>query len=108
MIFTSESGLTDPARIPEWDEWYPGHLAAMIGVPGVLAAQRFRLISGEAPPSLAVYTVTSPAVFDSEVYLRTRGMGPFVPVVDRGLHRRNLFAGCDSLREIAVGEVLVV
>ena len=21
MIFTSESGLTDPSRIAEWDEW---------------------------------------------------------------------------------------
>ena len=108
MIFTSESGLTDPARIPEWDEWYLGHLAAMIGVPGVLSAQRFRLVAGEAPPSLAMYTVASPAVFDSEVYLRTRGMGPFIPVVDRSLHRRNLFAGLDAAPEVAGDAVLAV
>jgi RimJ/RimL family protein N-acetyltransferase len=108
MIFTSESGLTDPARVPEWDEWYLGHLAAMIGVPGVLSAQRFRRVEGDAPPSLAVYTVASPAVFESEVYLRTRGMGPFIPVVDRRLHRRNLFAGLEAAPVVKSDAVIAV
>ena len=74
MIFTSESGLTDPGRIPEWDEWYLGHLAAMVAVPGVLSAQRFRALDAGPPPSLAIYSVASPAVFDSDIYLRTRGI----------------------------------
>ena len=93
MIFTSESGLTDPGRIPEWDEWYLGHLAAMVAVPGVLSAQRFRALDAGPPPSLAIYSVATPAVFDSDIYLRTRGMGPFVAAVDERLHRRNLFDG---------------
>jgi hypothetical protein len=108
MIFTSESGLTDPSRLPEWDEWYLGHLAAMAAVPGISSAQRFRALGEGVPPSLAMYTVASPAVFDSEAYRRTRGMGPFVPVVDESLHRRNLFDGLDIAPEIAADSILLV
>ncbi len=108
MIFTSESGLTDPSRIPDWDRWYLGHLAAMAAVPGILSAQRFRALDRGVPPSLAMYTVASPAVFDSETYLRTRGMGEFVPMVDRALHRRNLFDGLDAAPEVAPDGILLV
>lgn len=108
MIFTSESGLTDPSRIPEWDAWYQGHLVAMAAVPGITSAQRFRALDQGPPPSLAMYTVASPAVFDSEIYQRTRGMGPFVPLVDRGLHRRNLFEGLDVAPVVPIGGILLV
>jgi hypothetical protein len=108
MIFTSESGLTDPSRLGEWDEWYLGHLAAMAAVPGITSAQRFRALDDGPPPSLAMYTVASPAVFDSEVYRRTRGMGPFVPVVDERMHRRNLFAGLDVAPELPPSGILLI
>lgn len=108
MIFTSESGLTDPSRIAEWDTWYLGHLAAMAAVPGVGSAQRFRALDDGAPPSLAMYTVASPAVFDSAVYLRTRGMGPFLSVVDERMHRRNLFEGLDAAPDVPAGGILLV
>ena len=108
MIFSSESGLTDPSRIAEWDEWYRGRLAAMAAVPGISSAQRFRALDEGPPPSLAMYTVDSPAVFDSENYLRTRGMGPFAPLVDRRLHRRNLFEGLDAAPEVPIGGILLV
>lgn len=108
MIFISESGLTDPSRLREWDEWYLGHLAAMAAVPGISSAQRFRALGEGVPPSLAMYTVASPAVFDSEDYRRTRGMGPFVPVVDESLHRRNLFDGLDVAPQIAADDILLV
>ena len=108
MIFTSESGLTDPSRLLEWDDWYLGHLAAMAAVPGISSAQRFRALSEGVPPSLAVYTVASPAVFESDAYRRTRGMGPFVPVVDERLHRRNLFEGLDAVPEIPADGILLV
>jgi len=108
MIFTSESGLTDRSRIAEWDEWYRGHLAAMVAVPGITSAQRFRALDEGVPPSLAMYTVASPAVFDSEIYLRARGMGRFVSVVNEALHRRNLFDGLDAAPEVSIGGVLLV
>jgi hypothetical protein len=108
MIFTSESGLTDASRIAEWDRWYLGHLAAMVTVPGITSAQRFRCLDTDPPPSLAMYTVASPAVFDSAVYQRTRGMGSFVPVVDPLLHRRNLFAGLDAAPDVPEGGILLI
>jgi len=108
MIFTSESGLTDANRIAEWDEWYLGHLAAMVAVPGITSAQRFRALDDGRPPSLAMYTVASASVFDSEIYLRTRGMGPFVSVVDERMHRRNLFEGLGAAPEVPTGGILLV
>jgi RimJ/RimL family protein N-acetyltransferase len=108
MIFFSESGLIEPSRRPEWDEWYKGHLAAMAAVPGVLSAQRFAALDRGVPPSLAMYTVTSQAVFEGETYRRTRGMGPWVGLVDGTLHRRNLFDGLDDAPEIPEGGVLAV
>ena len=108
MIFTSESGLTEPSRRDAWDEWYLGHLAAMAAVPGIASAQRFRALDDGPPPSLAMYTVASPAVFQNELYVKVRGMGPFVSVVDESVHRRNLFEGLDEAPRVAVGGILLV
>ena len=108
MIFTSESGLTDPGRLAAWDEWYLGHLAAMVAVPGISSAQRFRALGAGVPPSLAMYSVSSPEVFDGEIYRRTRGMGPFVAVVDELLHRRNLFQGLETAPEAPMTSLLLV
>lgn len=108
MIFTSESALVEPSRREEWDAWYRGHLAAMAAVPGVLSAQRFRALERGVPPSLAMYTVASAAVFDSEIYLRTRGMGPWRGIVDETQHRRNLFDGLASAPEVAETAILLV
>jgi RimJ/RimL family protein N-acetyltransferase len=108
MIFFSESALIEPSRRPEWDEWYKGHLAAMASVPGVLSAQRFAALDPGVPPSLAMYTVTSPAVFDNETYRRVRGMGPWVGLVDETRHHRNLFDGLDAAPEVEPGQILAV
>ena len=108
MIFFSESALVEPSRKPEWDEWYKGHLAGMAAVPGVLSAQRFAALDPGVPPSLAMYTVASPAVFESEPYRRARGMGPWVGLVDESQHRRNLFDGLAAAPPVSGGEVLAV
>jgi len=108
MIFFSESALIEPSRKSEWDEWYKGHLAAMASVPGVLSAQRFAALEPGVPPSLAMYTVTSPAVLESEIYLGVRGMGPWVGLVDETQHRRNLFDGLDVAPAVEAGQVLAV
>lgn len=108
MIFISESGLLDPSRIAEWDAWYRGHLAAMAAVPGISSAQRFRALDDGPPPSLAMYTAASPAVFDSAIYRRTRGMGPFLAVVNERRHRRNLFDGLDAAPDVPMTGTLLV
>lgn len=108
MIFTSQSGLTDASKLPEWGAWYLGHLEAMTTVPGIDSAQRFWTDEPGHPPNLAMYTVASPAVFESEIYLRVRGMGPWVPLIDRRYYRRNLFDGLDRAPEVAPGQILLV
>lgn len=108
MIFTSQSGLLDPSRAGEWDSWYEGHLAAMAAVPGIGSAQRLIATGEGPPPSLALYTVASPAVFDSETYLRTRGMGPWRELIDPRHYRRNLFDGLETAPEVPAYGILLV
>ncbi len=108
MIFTSQSGITDESKLAEWGAWYLGHLEAMAAVPGVGSAQRFWAIEPGPPPNLAMYSITSPAVFESEIYLRTRGMGEWVPLIDRRYYRRNLFDGLDVAPTVAPDQILVV
>jgi hypothetical protein len=108
MIFTSQSGLTDPARESDWDAWYLEHLRVMTTVPGISSAQRFRVETGAHPPSLATYTIASPDVFADPYYQRVRGMGEFVPLIDRRWYRRNLFDGLDAAPDVPDGAVLIV
>jgi hypothetical protein len=108
MIFTSQSGLTDTSRSALWDAWYLGHLEAMAAVPGIGSAQRFAALAAGPPPSLAMYSIASPAVFDSAIYLRTRGMGPWQPLIDPRHYRRNLFEGLDRAPVVAPDAILVV
>src|SRR5258707_3324696 len=112
MIFTSQSGLTDPTREAAWDDWYLGHLDAMVGVPGIGSAQRFQALPSPGPaippPSLAMYSIASPAVFESEIYLRTRGMGPWKALIDPLHYRRNLFESLDEAPVPRPADILVL
>lgn len=108
MIFTSQSGITDPSKLAQWGEWYVGHLEAMTSVPGIDSAQRFWTDAPGHPPNLAMYTIAAPAVFESEIYLRVRGMGEWVPLIDRRYYQRNLFDGLDVAPVVAPDQILVV
>jgi hypothetical protein len=108
MIFMSQSGITAPQRQVEWDQWYVAHLQLMLTVNGITSAQRFRLLQGDNAPSLALYTVAAPEVFDDPYYLCIRGMGTWLPLVDRRHYRRNLFAGLDAAPEVPATDVLLV
>jgi hypothetical protein len=108
MIFMSQSGLTEPAREADWDAWYIEHLRIMASVQGVDSAQRFKTATPGHPPSAAMYTMRSAGVFQDPYYLSIRGLGEFLPLIDRRYYRRNLFAGLDQAPEVAAGEVLLV
>ena len=108
MIFMSQSGMTEPARQAEWDQWYTTHLQVMLTVNGINSAQRFKLMQGDNAPSLAMYTVTSPEVFQDPYYLRIRGMGEWLLLIDRRYYRRTLFAGLDTAPDVSEGQVLLV
>lgn len=108
MLFMSQSGLTDAKRQAEWDQWYLAHVRVMLTVDGIDSAQRFTLIQGDKALSLALYTITTPEVFQDPSYLRIRGMGEWLPLIDRRHYRRNLFAGLDTAPDVAEADVLLV
>ena len=85
MIFTSQSGLIDPSRNSQWDVWYLEHLRVMVSVNGIESAQRFKTTTANYSPSLAMYSMESPAVFEDPYYLSIRGLGEFRAAIDQRL-----------------------
>lgn len=108
MIFMSQSGLLDRAREGEWDTWYVEHLRIMETVDGIDSARRFKTSSPDWPPSLAMYTIRSAAVFDDPYYQKIRGMGEWLPLIDKRYYRRNLFEGLDAAPIVPAGSLLWV
>ena len=108
MIFMSQSGITDSTRESDWDAWYEEHLAIMATVPGIASAQRFKTKTAGWSPSLAMYSVASADVFNDPYYLSVRGMGEWLPLIDRTHYKRNLFDGAEFAPEIGEGEFLLV
>jgi hypothetical protein len=104
----SQSGLTDPARESEWDRWYVAHLQLMSTVPGIGSTQRFKISATGHPPSLAVYSVVSELVFSDPYYLSVRGMGDWLPLIDRRFYKRNLFSGAERAPSVAQADVLLL
>ena len=108
MIFMSQSGLTDPRRATDWDAWYVEHLRIMLTVPGISSAQRFVTDSPDYSPSLAMYTIAGAEVFDDPYYRSVRGLGEWLPLVDRRHYKRNLFSGLDRAPAVAAAAFLLV
>ena len=108
MIFMSQSGLSDPTREQDWDAWYVEHLRIMLTVPGISSAQRFKTDAPGYSPSLAMYTIASAEVFGDPYYQSVRGMGDWLPLIQKQHYRRNLFEGLDAAPDVAGDCVLVV
>lgn len=108
MIFMSQSGLSDPDREKDWDAWYAEHLHIIVTVPGISSAQRFKTARPGHPPSLAMYTVASAEVFGDPYYQSVRGMGDWLPLIDKRYYRRNLFEGLETAPDVPDDCVLIV
>ncbi|MGQ0752369.1 MAG: hypothetical protein ACT4PS_17725 [Betaproteobacteria bacterium] len=104
----SQSGLTDATRMAEWDAWYVEHLRLMATVPGIYSAQRFKTETDGCSPSLAMYGIAGPEVFKDPYYLSVRGMGEWLPLIDRRYYKRNLFSGLDRAPSVRADQVLLV
>ncbi len=108
MIFISQTGVTDSTREAQLDQWYLEHLRIMATVPGISTAQRFKTGTPGFPPSLAIYSVASAAVFDDPYYLSVRGMGEWLPLIDRRHYRRNLFEGLEHAPVVMDGAQMLI
>jgi hypothetical protein len=93
----------------EWSAWYNENLKVLLAVPGFRSAQRFRNV-GESPRYLAIYTVDSAAVFQTQVYIDAGGNGAnsarFRPAYQ--MWKRNLFDGNAPALEVDVRQFLLV
>ncbi|WP_460159140.1 sugar ABC transporter [Pseudomonas sp. S1_H07] len=102
MIYTVERNYAEPASEAEWNAFYSlEKLPALISVSGFSSSQRFKALSDNCPAYLALHSVDTPAVLQSDEY-RQKGGGNFSRwqshITD---WRRNLYAGLD--RAVAVG-----
>ena len=93
MIYMVDHVYADPATEREWHEWYAGYLSKLLSVPGLRTAQRFKALAHTPSRYLAMYSIDSADVYDSEPYKRIGGGGSqsarFHPAYQ--LWTRNLF-----------------
>ena len=108
MIFNSQSGITDNSRAADWDAWYLEHLRLMASVPGVSSAQRFKTDNPKSSPSLAIYSFVSADIFKDPYYQSVRGLGEFLPLIDKRWYKRNLFEGLEFAPVVADDHVMLV
>ncbi len=108
MIFISQSGLLDNSRAADWDVWYLEHLRLMASVPGVSSAQRFKTDNPMSSPSLAIYSFVSADVFQDPYYQSVRGLGEFLPLIDKRWYKRNLFSGLDHAPVVGEAQCMLV
>lgn len=93
----------------EWSDWYNSNLNVLLSVPGFRSAQRFRN-AGDSPRYLAIYTVDSPAVFQTQTYINAGGNGAnsvrFRPAYQ--LWQRNLFDTSERAVDVPMHQFLLV
>ncbi|WDU63132.1 sugar ABC transporter [Pseudomonas poae] len=109
MIYTVECNYADPASEAEWNGFYSlEKLPALISVSGFSSSQRFKALSGTCPVYLALHSVDTPAVLQSDEY-RQKGGGNFSRwqshITD---WKRNLYAGPDRVVAVGANEFLLV
>jgi len=109
MIYTVECNYAEPASEAEWNAFYSlEKLPALISVSGFSSSQRFKALSGDCPAYLALHSVDTLAVLQSEEY-HQKGGGNFSRwqshITD---WKRNLYAGLDRIVAVGADELLLV
>src|SRR5919197_6763770 len=82
--------LSDPPPGEEaaFNEWYQGHAAARLTVPGILNARRYKATGADGPRYMAFYDLESTAALQRPEYKNIatdadRQMMPRLPLLDR-------------------------
>ena len=110
MIYMVDHVYADPTTEPAWHEWYAGYLQKLVAVPGIDTAQRFRAIGCAPPRYLAMYSIASPDVYESDAY-RNMGGGGSQSVRFHGAYgmwTRNLFEGASRAPAVRDGQRVLV
>jgi len=109
MIYMVQHVFANPALEQAWNEWYARYVHVLVAVPGIHTGQRFRAVDTIEPCYMAMYTVESAAVFQSEVYLKSGGGGTASARFRPGYKAwtRNLRAGA-AAPAVGAGQRLLV
>ena len=113
MIYTVEQCINEPLSDEEWSQW-SGEMKPvpmLMAVKGFTSAQRFKGINDVLAPSIAVYSVVSADVLNSDDYFQNaRGGNLGSPRWKPRMKYwyRNLFSGMERAPGVPKGSVLVV
>ena len=92
FVYIVRCNFTDPAKEQAWNAWYSGpKIEQMLAKPYFLTCQRFRLASGTGRNYLALWTVQSPAAFETVEYTSDWGFSEWAPYITDW--SRDLFDG---------------
>jgi hypothetical protein len=100
----------DAATEPAWHDWYAGYLQKLVSVPGIDSAQRFRALGCSPPRYLAMYSVASADVYESDAYRNMGGGGSQSARFHHAyrLWTRNLFEGASRAPNVREGQRVLV
>jgi hypothetical protein len=108
-IYMVQHVFARPDWEDEWNKWYESNLKVLMSVPGFRTGQRFKGTDGSPPHYMAMYTVDSAEVFESQFYIASGGNGVnsqhFRPAYQVWI--RNLLDGIPSAPAVAPDECLV-
>ena len=109
-IYMVQQVFARPDWEEEWNAWYAGNLKVLMSVPGFRTGQRFKSVEGVPPRYMAMYTVDSPDVFETQIYKDSGGGGTasqrFRPAYQVWI--RNLFEGVTVAPAVQEGQCLLM
>jgi hypothetical protein len=110
MIYMVDHVYTDAATEPAWHAWYAGYLEKLVSVPGIDSAQRFKAIGCSPPRYLAMYSIASAHVYESDAYRNMGGGGSQSARFHAAyqLWTRNLFEGASRAPTVRDGQRVLV
>ncbi len=106
MIYMVDHVFGNPQTEPAWHAWYTGYLQKLLSVPGFGSAQRFKAMDETPSRFLAMYSVESAAVYESQGYKNIGGGGSQSAAFhgDYRLWTRNLFEGAQDVPVVNDGQ----
>ncbi len=110
MIYMVDHVYDDAATEPAWHDWYAGYLQKLVSVPGIDTAQRFRAVDCSPPRYLAMYSVASADIYESDAYRNMGGGGSQSARFHHAyrLWTRNLFEGASRAPIVREGQRVLV
>jgi hypothetical protein len=95
FVYIVRCNFTEPAKEQAWNAWYSGpKIAQMLAKPYFLTCQRFHRVAGAGRNYLALWTLQSPAAFETAGYRSQWGFSEWAPCITDW--SRDLFDGGEA------------